>query len=408
MRRLAYGSLYLASMGVAACSIDAGTPGAAASAGASNVTAGSGTSNAGSSASGAGSGGALASGGSVSGSGGQVGTLPSSEPTPMPVISHGVPAFASSSGNNSQPALANDGNADKSWSSAASPAWLAYDLSGVPTAQRQQVLIAWYAPTAPDFINPSPGPDKRLPVDYTLESNTAPGGGPAPSSGWSVLATVTNNDRSTRQRLLNLNGANWVRLNVTKGSSPNGVTCDLDVHSAPDGASDSWLFMGDSITFMNTTYVFSDLPKLVNAADPKRWPAVVPAGIGGTNTTTALAAIQQTMADFPGRFVTLNYGTNDHPNEYHMEELVQAVIAAGKVPVVPHMPWSDTSTIQESAPKINAAIDALYLKYPAILKGPDFWSILVGRTDVIPSGDIHPGGSGQEVMRKEWAKVMSK
>jgi hypothetical protein len=162
--------------------------------------------------------------------------------------------------------------------------------------------------------------------------------------------------------------------------------------------------MGDSITYMTMTYAFSDLPSLVAAQSPGYWPAALDAALGGTNTTSALEVIDDTMKDFPGRFVALAYGTNDHANELHMEELVQHVIAAGKVPVVPHMPWSDGSV---DGPAINAAIDALYTKYPEIVPGPDLWAFFEGRTDLIPSGDVHPNGQGQEELRKQWAAMMS-
>jgi hypothetical protein len=325
----------------------------------------------------------------------------------MPIISHGVPAFASSVAPNSTASDANDGVPTTFWTSAAVPAWLAYDLSGVPVAQRGEVLIAWYNAAAADYINAAPDATKHLALDYTLEINTADGGGPAPTDGWTTIQTVTNNNRSTRQFLVDIMGANWVRINVTRSSDPAGFELDMDVHSAPDGATDSWLFMGDSITFICTTYAFSDLPELVNAAVPGRWPALIPAGIGGTNTTTALAAIQETMQGFPGRFVTLNYGTNDHPTEFHMEELVQAVIAAGKIPVVPHMPWSATAPIQDAGPQINQMIDALYAKYPAILHGPDLWAEFLNRPDLIPATDIHPNTAGQVEYRKDWATAMT-
>jgi hypothetical protein len=50
----------------------------------------------------------------------------------------------------------------------------------------------------------------------------------------------------------------------------------------------------------------------------------------------------------------------------NMELLIQKVIAAGKVPVVPHMPWSDQRI--ERVPEINAAIDELYTAYPEVLR----------------------------------------
>ena len=92
---------------------------------------------------------------------------------------------------------------------------------------------------------------------------------------------------------------------------------------------------------------------------------------------------------------------------FQMETLVQKVIAAGKIPVVPHMPWSDSAMVQANAMLINMAIDALYAKYPQILRGPDLWAAFMNRTDLIPSGDIHPNGAGQTVLRQQWAAVMA-
>lgn len=361
---------------------------------------------AGSNATAAGSGGSA---GSASTSGGQPPvTPPGSTPEAMPLISQDVPAFASSNAPNASPESAQDGKPNTTWISGPMPASLSYDLSGVPADERDQVLIAWYAGAALDFLNPAADASKRMPIDYTLEINQAAGGGEPPTDGWETIQTVVGNDRNSRQLLVALDGANWVRMNVSKSSDPSAVGIDLDIHSAPNGATDSWLFMGDSITFMSTSYLFSDLPARVHEQAPDRWPAVIPAAIGGTNTTTALAALDNTMQDFPGRFVVLAYGTNDHPAEYHMEELVERVLAAGKAPVVPHMPWSTDARIQTEGPEMNLIIDGLYEKYPEILRGPDFWAIMTDRTDLIPVGDVHPNDAGREEFRKQWALAMTR
>ncbi len=349
------------------------------------------------------------SGGSSSSSGGEPPTtLPGSTPKAMPLLSLDAPAFASSSEGNAKAEAAKDRNPQSRWASMGMPAWIAYDLSGAPEAEREQVLVAWYAGGAVDYINTTPDPGKRLPVDYTLEINTADGGGEPPSDGWQVVQTVTGCDRNAGQRLVKLEGANWVRMNVTKSTAPDSVAIDLDVHAAADGATDSWLFMGDSITFMSTAYVFSNLPELVNDRKADRFPAIIPAAIGGTNTTVALDNIDNTMKDFPGRFVVLAYGTNDHANEYKMEELVQKVIAAGKTPAIPHMPWASSAGIQESGALINQTIDDLYEKYPEILRGPDLWAVFKDRTDLIPANDIHPNDAGQKALREAWADAMTR
>jgi hypothetical protein len=356
--------------------------------------------------------------GGMSGSNGTAGGAPAVAgaagapfPTPeaMPLISRNVPAFSSGDLNTAvPPSGSNDGNPATTWVPDKLPAWIAYDLSATPAAQREQVLVAWEGPRTPGYLNDPPMASAQIPTKYSIEINAGKGGGKPPSDGWTTVATVTGNTRNVRQHLVDLAGGNWVRMTVTESSDPATVSFDLDVHSAPRGASDSWLLMGDSITFISTAYYGSDLPALVQKADPARYPALAPAAIGGTNTVTALAAIDETMRDFPGRFVTLNYGTNDHANDYHMEELVQKVLAAGKIPVVPHMPWSDSAGIQTEGPMINATIDALYEKYPEILHGPDLWALFMTRTDLIPSGDVHPNSAGQEVLRQAWAEAMTK
>jgi hypothetical protein len=113
------------------------------------------------------------------------------------------------------------------------------------------------------------------------------------------------------------------------------------------------------------------------------------------------------MRDYPGRFVTLNYGTNDHAAEYQMEALVQAVIAANKIPVVPHVPWSDTDQIQTDGPIMNQMIDDLAEQYPQMLPGPDLWAAFEDRLDLIPSGDVHPNEEGQQHLRQTWATWMT-
>jgi hypothetical protein len=294
------------------------------------------------------------------------------------------------------------------WASLKVPAWLAYDLSGASASQREQVLVVWNAPHAPGYINDTIADYQGLPIDYTIEVNAGAGGPAPPDTGWTEVAKVTNNNRSTVEHLVSLGKNNWIRMNVTKASDPvKGVQIDLDVYSAPCGATDAWMFMGDSITHITMPYAFSDMTQQVHTAKPSRWPVAIEAAIGGTNTTTATAVIDDTMAGYPGRFVILAYGTNDHAAELKMETLVQKVIAVGKTPVVPHMPWSQTAGIQKDGPLINQQIDDLYKKYPAILPGPDLWAVFLNRTDLIPPGDVHPNSAGQVELRKAWATLIA-
>ena len=247
----------------------------------------------------------------------------------MPVISHDAPAFASGSSSGSLPSAANDGNATSMWVSNSAPAWIAYDLSSVPVSQRQQVLVTWFAPRAPGYHNAVLTPEFQIPIDYTIEIHASAATTP-PTSEWTQVASVTGNSNNSRQHLVNLAGASWVRMRVTSSSNPASVAIDFDVHSAPAGASDSWLFMGDSITDWSS-YLSSDLPARVNTLTPSRWPAVVGAAVGVSTTSSALNVINDTLAGYPGRFVALCYGTNDRNDSNfsnNLEALVLKVIAA--------------------------------------------------------------------------------
>ena len=331
----------------------------------------------------------------------------SQKPQPMPLINRGVPAFSSDAA--STPASSNDDSPMSAWAPAKLPAWVAYDVSGAPADARHQALAAWYAPHAGAYLlSAASAKDDQAPVDYTIEINPAAGGGSPPADGWVNVVTVTDNARNAREHLFDLNGANWVRMSITKATGGKVPAFDLDVHSAPDGASDCWLLMGDSITNISTLYAFDDIPKLVHASTPTRWPSIVPAAIGGTSTVTAQDVIDDNLRYFPGRFVTLNYGTNNHASDFDMEPLIQKVLAAGKIPVIPLMPWSSGAMVQAEGPVINAAIEALYLKYPQIIHGPDMWMVFKDRPDLIPAGDVHPNSDGQAEWRKQWATVIAK
>jgi len=327
----------------------------------------------------------------------------------MPLISRDVPSFASGSSNSDVgPNRSNDDKPSTAWLPDKLPAWIAYDLSSVPVAQRGQVLIAFYAVHAGAYLLDNTYPSDASPIDYTIEINAAPGGGSPPKDGWVNVTTETGNTRSSRQHLANLNGGNWVRMTVTKSTNSQGASFDLDVHSAPNGASDSWLLLGDSITHISTTYAFSDLPSRVHKLAADRYPAIIPAGIGGTTTGDAIKAMDETLKYFPGRFVVLSYGTNNHAVDFEMEPLIQKVLAAGKIPAVPHLPWSNTPGIQADGPLMNQAIDALYAKYPQTFRGPDMWAAFLNRTDLIPAGDVHPNNAGVDEWRNQWAMAMTK
>jgi hypothetical protein len=343
----------------------------------------------------------------------------------MPLISRGVPAYASS--DRSSPASrADDNDYGTFWRSSGVPAWLAYDLSGVPAGQRVNILVAWYNdPSTTDYNYAlSKSSPYNLPYSYTIEGNTAPGG-PVPTTGWNVLTSVTGNTLHSRQHVLNFNGYNWLRMNVstTVGDSANkDVAVNMDVHNADQGAQDSWIFYGDYITAAGLDHNprgVGTFSQIINSTNPQYFPAQESGGNSFVQSGDGARLIQDWLAVFPGRFVALSFGSTDAdffdagrpqlPDEFygHYDTMVKAVLAAGKTPVVPKIPYGKTAKVQANGPLLNAQIDRLYAAYPQIVHGPDFWTYFQAHQDLISPDNLNLTAAGIAQYRQLWASEMA-
>jgi hypothetical protein len=338
-----------------------------------------------------------------------------SAPAPMPVISRGAPAYASSG---SYPASSgNDGDYSTVWRSvvtpsATSPVWLAYDLNGVPAASRGQVAVRWDNGATTDYY--SPAVSYGVPRDYVIEANAA-GPGAVPTAGWAALVTVTGNSYTTRAHVVDMTGYGWVRMRVTatRGSSGNtDVIMQMDVHDAHLGVQDAWLMLGDSITdeafaahnIDGPAWRGGNYPQLVNVARPERFPLVMDGGNGGTTMAWANANKGALLAGFPGRYVSIGYGTNDANQSgaltqqqigaYYADLLgvIDDVIAQGKVPVVPHVPWgcANGGWLGTNAQALNDYVSAhLPTDRPQAVRGPDLWAYFKANPGLLHDC-IHP------------------
>jgi lysophospholipase L1-like esterase len=357
-------------------------------------------------------------------------------PAATPVISRNVPAHTNDDCGGSQPAgNANDNDYDSQWWACRTPTnvapiYLAYDLSGVPAAKRGQVLALWYNdPQTMQYDHTYVGvhpcctwPAYDIPSAYTLQANAASGGS-LPALGWVTLAIVTGNVLHSRQHLINLSGYNWFRINITKSEGSNnnfGIILNLDIHDASAGPQDDWIFYGDSITegaMPHGSYSWvggtGTWAQLINAAEPGHFPAYEAAAIGGTLSADGVRSINGWLSLFPGRYAGVAYGTNDagwgvSPATFYDNyvTMVEAVLAAGKVPIVPKIPWGCTSDILANVPALNQKIEALYAAYPQIIKGPDLWSYFKANQGLISDDCVHPSDAGYFGMRQQWANAM--
>ncbi len=330
---------------------------------------------------------------------------------PNPVISRNCPSYSGSGDAKS----ANDEHYF-SFCFMTSPDYLAYDLSEIPDADKKQVIAVWYNTSAFDNIGNYANRNME-PSDYTIEVNAA-AGGKYPEEGWEIVETVVENTLSSRQHLISMEGYNWIRLNISKSDGQEGKTASInfDIHSVSYGVSDSWLFLGDSITAggMNNCYG-TGFATHINMIDNKYFPIQENGGIGGILSSDGKENIDRWLSISHAKYVSIAYGTNDcWGKDYLTQEyydntkyMIDAILNAGKVPVLPKIPASTNADVKDNVPLYNAMIDKLYEEYgDKLIKGPDFQSFFEEHPDYLSGDGVHPSDVGYAEMRVKWAKCM--
>jgi lysophospholipase L1-like esterase len=339
----------------------------------------------------------------------------------MPLISRDVPAFTPSGINTRANNASYD---DYCWLSAQTyPVWIAYDLSGVEVHQRQQVVVRWVTDHWQYFEGVA-----RAPGDYTIQGSSAPGGSLPDESSWETLLTITGNIYHSRQHIVNLGGRSWFRLHVTQVSSGTSLNVNIDVHNAHLGAEDTWLFTGDSLTAHGMQIDTQDdqgdigpnFAVRVNELLPAFFPAMENAGRGYWTAQDGAGYIPGWMSHYPGRYVAISFGTNDaignvSPEDFYdyYQQIVDAVLGAGKIPVIPTIAWLRQEPASSRIPALNAAVAQLKEDYipegqdeSLILDGPDLWTLFSANQGLISDDNVHPNALGYDAFREVWANRM--
>jgi hypothetical protein len=332
----------------------------------------------------------------------------------MPLISRGLPTYSNYAV--SAPAGAVDADYGTVWRTGHNPSpsdsnWVTIDLSSIPATTRTTVYSVWFNEYGYNY-DTSDGSSYTLPGDFTIQAHAGPGGGQPPASGWTTLATKTGNVYGSGANLLDLTGYDWVRFDCTASASNvaaqnTDTSLQWNLYDAHVG-NDGWKFGGDSITAnsMGHKATNDSFDQLVHGQVVNN-PAFEMAGHGGWSTATMLANIDGFLADFPGLYFGLSLGTNDAPGNdaptygVNMAHLVDKVLAAGKIPVVPTIPYTGEPA--------HATIAALYASYGAkLLRGPDLYTVIYnGRATMFDNPtDLHPNAAGNAAIRRAWADAM--
>jgi lysophospholipase L1-like esterase len=275
-----------------------------------------------------------------------------------------------------------------------------------------QVIAVWYDTgtfdTVGGYVN------RRFSLSaYVIECHASPDDA-LPGTGWETLLTVTDNRLSTRQHLLDLGGCRWVRIRFLRFAGVPELR--FDIHDAADGISDSWLFLGDSITACAMVNAWgTSFAEHIHALDPRFYPVQQNGGIGGLTSREGREHVREWLAGNPARFVPVAFGTNDawgEPNdlgayEANIRYMLDAVLDAGKHPVLPTIPFASDSHAGRCTADYNAVIERLYAAYgDTLLHGPDLYAFFRENPHLLGEDGVHPSQDGYEAMRKLWAETM--
>jgi acyl-CoA thioesterase-1 len=306
------------------------------------------------------------------------------------------------------------------------PAWVAIQLGAGPS----RILLQWDDGGTYNYQDPSSVMVYGLPGAYHVDvSNDSTNG---QDGTWTSAVSVAGNSVRTRGHAIDFSGQSWVKLVITAPppNAANGVTIgEIDVHDLSATGSgmpdDTWLFMGDSITAFAYDRAAVHQPSFaagINAALPGYFPALINAGIGGEVSAGALARLDATLELNPDyHFVVLGYGTNDAGGgqaplstfKSTMQTLIERVRAAGRVPVIPHIPLSGDGN-HALIPMYNQAIDELN-EQEQLQAGPDLYAYFSDNTGLFtcpPCGggratdNLHPNDDGLKGMNAQWTLAM--
>jgi acyl-CoA thioesterase-1 len=339
---------------------------------------------------------------------------PAPRPVPAPMVSRGKPVRSNG--------LMADGINDglyrnfRSWwtqnPSPKEPSWVAIDIGAGPT----RLLAIWTASANFNLEQTTYGG----PGSYRLETSADSTNGK--NGTWRTAATVTDNKVRTRSHVVEFAGQRWLRLSIL-GPSPttnsDGVRLDeLDVHDLSRGGTDTWFFLGDSITAMAfdrmTPSHQPSFQELLHTRHQAFFPAQINGGSGFLTLDHALPRLDDWLALSPGtRYWAVALGTNDasgHGRDTaafrsRLEELVRRLLAAGKVPVLAQIPYAADGQ-HDSIPEFNKVIAQVEFAN-CLTPGPDLYSWFLAHPDHLQD-KLHPDDEGMRAINRLWAQAVDK
>ena len=223
---------------------------------------------------------------------------------------------------------------------------------------------------------------------------------------------------AARGHIVDFAGFSWVKMVIT--STVNSMFDEMEVFDATNGAEDTWLFVGTSITQMAfKAYVpeknFGDY---VTEQNPAFTPAYIRGGIGCITMSGLRTDIPRYMQIAGNvKHFAIEIGTNDAwggdtsdlgAYTIKLQRLIDSCKAYGIEPIVARIPATNTAKISwQINEAFLKAVDSL-TKENDLTPGPDFYTWFLEHPEELNNDGVHPAASGAASIQRLWAETALK
>ncbi|MBO7106491.1 MAG: hypothetical protein J6W22_13605, partial [Fibrobacter sp.] len=215
---------------------------------------------------------------------------------------------------------------------------------------------------------------------------------------WDVAATITNNPVMARGVDIDFTGKSWFKF-VSNGDV--GQILEIEAFDMSNGGTDTWFFMGTSISQMGIKQQDTDstTAQLIHARFPEYTPAMLRGGIGCINSTEVVAHLKEYL-EYAGnvKFWAIEMGTNDAWGggdwnlgtfKKNMQTIIDSAKAHGITPVISQIIATDEAKAGwQVNPAFLEAVDKL-TEDNNLPKGPDFYTYFKKHPEQLASDGVH-------------------
>ena len=234
---------------------------------------------------------------------------------------------------------------------------------------------------------------------------------------WEVAASIVNNPVMARGVQIDFAGKSWFKF-VSEGDV--GKILEIEAFDMSAGGTDTWFFMGTSISQMGIKQQETDstTAQLIHARFPEYTPAMLRGGIGCINSTEVVEHLSEYL-EYAGnvKFWAIEMGTNDawgggdwNLQTYvsNMQTIIDSAKAHGITPVIARIIATDSSKAGwQVNPAYLEAVDKL-VSDNGLPAGPDFFSYFREHPELLGSDGVHPNSNGGgQAMHHLWAEALA-